>query len=77
MALPLFLTSSTDTLCLYKLRRDRSGAAERRKVVLKAKINSLISNIGFLKPFDTFKQFQSENYGGDRQWLRCIAQKIN
>ncbi|SVD96155.1 uncharacterized protein METZ01_LOCUS449009, partial [marine metagenome] len=23
------------------------------------------------------KQFQSENYGGDRQWLRCIAQKIN
>ncbi|MBT7901106.1 MAG: methyltransferase domain-containing protein [Candidatus Marinimicrobia bacterium] len=43
----------------------------------KAKINSLISNIGFLKPFDTFKQFQSENYGGDRQWLRCIAQKIN
>ena len=43
----------------------------------KAKINSLMSNISFLKPFDTFKQFQSENYGGDRQWLRCIAQKIN
>ena len=24
---------------------------------------------------DTFQQFQADQYGGDRQWLRCIAQK--
>ena len=43
--------------------------------IYKRKINSLISKIGFPKPFDMFQQFQSDHYGGNRQWLRCIAQK--
>jgi len=43
----------------------------------KGKINGLISRYGFVKPFDTFKQFQADHYGGDRQWLRCIAQKVD
>jgi 2-polyprenyl-3-methyl-5-hydroxy-6-metoxy-1,4-benzoquinol methylase len=43
----------------------------------KAKINRLFQKSGLPKPFNTFRQFQSDHYGGDRQWLRCIAQKIN
>jgi hypothetical protein len=43
----------------------------------KGKINGLTSRYGFVKPFDTFKQFQADHYGGDRQWLRCIAQKVD
>ena len=27
--------------------------------------------------FNTFRRFQSDQYGGDRQWLRCIAQKMD
>ena len=41
------------------------------------KLNNLSDKIGLPKVFDTFRQFQSEHYGGNRQWLRCIAQKIN
>ena len=40
-----------------------------------AKINSLLHKIGLPQVFDTFQQFQADQYGGDRQWLRCIAQK--
>jgi SAM-dependent methyltransferase len=40
------------------------------------KINSLFRKLGLPKPFNTFRQFQSDHYSGDRQWLRCIAQKI-
>ena len=40
------------------------------------KINQMIRKIGLDQGFDTFKQFQADKYGGDRQWLRCIAQKI-
>lgn len=39
------------------------------------KVNLLMNNIGLPKPFDTFRQFKANQYGGDRQWLRCIAQK--
>ena len=41
------------------------------------KINLLMSKLGLPKPFDTFRQFHSDLYGGKRQWLRCIAQKMN
>ena len=39
------------------------------------KINQTMKKIGFSQPFDTFKQFHADEYGGDRQWLRCVAQK--
>ena len=40
------------------------------------KFNQTMKKIGFLQPFDTFKQFHADTYGGERQWLRCIAKKI-
>jgi len=40
------------------------------------KINQTMKKIGFFQPFDAFKQFRADEYGGDRQWMRCIAQKI-
>jgi len=40
------------------------------------KINRLFGKMRLPKPFNTFRQFQSDHYSGDRQWLRCIAQKI-
>jgi len=40
------------------------------------KFNSFMEKIGLPAVIDTFRQFQSNKYGGDRQWLRCIAQKI-
>ena len=43
----------------------------------KEKINNIIGRYGFNKPFETFRQFQADSYGGERQWLRCIAQKVN
>ena len=39
------------------------------------KVNRIFTKIGLPEPFDTFLKFQSDKYGGDRQWLRCIAQK--
>ena len=41
------------------------------------KLNQIMNKISFPLRFDTFKQFEADQYGGDRQWLRCIAQKIN
>ena len=41
------------------------------------KINQIMDKIGFPNIFDTFNQYQANQYGGDRQWLRCIAQKID
>jgi len=42
----------------------------------KEKINAIGSKYGFGKTFNTFKRYKSDHYGGDRQWLRCIVQKI-
>lgn len=39
------------------------------------KINQMIRKIGLDQGFDTFKRFQADHYGGNRQWLRCIAKK--
>ena len=41
------------------------------------KVNQMMNKFGLPLAFDTFRQFQSDHYGGERQWLRCIAQKIN
>ena len=39
------------------------------------KINQAMKKIGFSQPFKTIKQFNADKYGGDRMWLRCVAQK--
>ena len=39
------------------------------------KINKLTRNLGLPPLLDTFSQFEADQYGGERQWLRCIAQK--
>jgi 2-polyprenyl-3-methyl-5-hydroxy-6-metoxy-1,4-benzoquinol methylase len=39
------------------------------------KINQVMKKINLPQPFDVFRQFHANEYGGDRQWLRCIAQK--
>ena len=41
------------------------------------KVNQMMNKFGLPKAFDTFSQFQADQYGGERQWLRCIAQKID
>lgn len=41
------------------------------------KANRGLRKLGLPKLFDTFLQFQADRYGGDRQWLRCIAQKMD
>jgi len=41
------------------------------------KMNQFMNKLGLPKPFDTFRQFHSDFYGGNRQWLRCIAQKMS
>ena len=41
------------------------------------KVNQMMNKFGLPIAFDTFRQFQSDRYGDDRQWLRCIAQKMN
>lgn len=45
--------------------------------IYQEKINGLFKKSGLPKPFNTFHRFQSDCYGGDRQWLRLIAQKWN
>jgi 2-polyprenyl-3-methyl-5-hydroxy-6-metoxy-1,4-benzoquinol methylase len=40
-------------------------------------VNKIAANLVFPDFFDTFSQFESDQYGGDRQWLRCLAQKID
>ena len=39
------------------------------------KINRLMLNLGMTAPFDLLRKFHANEYGGDRQWLRCIARK--
>ena len=41
------------------------------------KINCMMSIFRLPQIFDTFRRFQADQYGGDRQWLRCIAQKVD
>ena len=43
----------------------------------KLKVNQIMNKLRLPIVFDTFRQFQSDHYGGERQWLRCIAQKMN
>ena len=43
----------------------------------KIKVNQIMNKFRLPIVFDTFRQFQSDHYGDERQWLRCIAQKIN
>jgi len=43
----------------------------------KLKANQIMNKFRIPIAFDTFRQFQSDHYGDERQWLRCIAQKIN
>ena len=41
------------------------------------KLNQIMNKFWLPIAFDTFARFQSDRYGGDRQWLRCIVQKMN
>ena len=43
----------------------------------KIKVNQIMNKFRLPIVFDTFRQFQTDHYGGERQWLRCIAQKMN
>ena len=47
----------------------------RNPWLYKGKINRLMKKIGVPQIFDVFRQFEADQYGGNRQWLRCIAQK--
>jgi len=42
------------------------------------KINQLANKFGLSTPLDKlrFRQFHADEYGGERQWLRCLAQKM-
>jgi 2-polyprenyl-3-methyl-5-hydroxy-6-metoxy-1,4-benzoquinol methylase len=40
-------------------------------------VNKIAANLVSPDFIDTFSQFESDHYGGDRQWLRCLAQKID
>jgi len=39
------------------------------------KANSILDKLGLPQLFNTFQQFQSDCYGGNPQWLRCVAKK--
>ena len=41
----------------------------------KEKANKIFNKIGLPLIFDIFKRIEADKYGGNRQWLRCIAQK--
>jgi len=45
--------------------------------VHKNQINKFLSYIRSPYLINTFGQFQATQYGGDRQWLRCLARKID
>ena len=47
----------------------------RNPWLYKGKINRLMKKIGVPHIFDGFRQFEADQYGGNRQWLRCLAQK--
>jgi SAM-dependent methyltransferase len=38
-------------------------------------INRILRLFGIAKGFNTFQRFQSDSYGGKRNWLRCLARK--
>jgi 2-polyprenyl-3-methyl-5-hydroxy-6-metoxy-1,4-benzoquinol methylase len=40
-------------------------------------LNKIINNLGRPSLFNTFKILEADHYGGERYWLRCIAQKTN
>ena len=42
-----------------------------------SQLSRILKRCGINIDFDTFKQFQATQYGGDRQWLRCVAKKRN
>ena len=37
--------------------------------------NKILIRLGLGMQFDTFRRFQADTYGGERQWLRCLARK--
>ena len=39
------------------------------------KLNFIFNKFGINFKYDTFKKFESNNYGGNRIWIRCIMQK--
>ena len=41
----------------------------------KGKIKNIMKKLRLPNSIDLFPQFQSDQYGGNRQWLRCIAKK--
>lgn len=41
------------------------------------KANRILNKLGAPRIIDTFRQFQADHYGGDRQWLRCIGQRMD
>ena len=49
----------------------------RNPWLYKRKVNHLLKKFGAPSIFDVFKQIQAGQYGGNRQWLRCLAQKTN
>lgn len=42
-----------------------------------AGINMVLTGLGINKKLSTFGQFQADTYSGDRQWLRCLAKKMD
>ena len=40
-------------------------------------VNKIAAHLGLAPLLDTFSQLEADQYGGERQWLRCIAQKID
>jgi SAM-dependent methyltransferase len=41
------------------------------------RMNKVLARTGVERTINTFPQFQADRYGGDRQWLRCLARKVN
>ena len=56
-----------ETPTIYKLLRPFHRADQ---------INKILNRIGLEQIIDSFKLIKSDTYGGNRQWLRCIAQKM-
>ena len=40
-----------------------------------ARANKILIRLGLEMQFNTFARFQADTYGGERQWLRCLARK--
>lgn len=41
-----------------------------------SRMNKVLKKLGVEKQFNTFGRFQADAYGGQRQWLRCLARKV-